>query len=234
MSTLRRLLGRTSRRRRAASPNSAARSEMSAVSPPALAGSIVSSPSSTLAEAAAGGSGPSSASWMASRGRFRLTGLAGRSDGFRPLVAEPILEEESDYEAPEDSHSEPDAPSDSGPAAPSGDIGAARSRAMRPPGRQRTSVRGRLASGTTAVVSPSARSAAAGRRGDARGCRSTALANPCGGDRRLLAFGRAVDGPNSRSHNALATALGAISAASQLLMLVVLNAYLLILNYLSP
>uniref|UniRef100_A0A1I8JMY3 RRM domain-containing protein n=1 Tax=Macrostomum lignano TaxID=282301 RepID=A0A1I8JMY3_9PLAT len=45
--------------------------------------------------------------------------------GFRPLVAEPILEEESDYEAPEDSHSEPDAPSDSGPAAPSGDIGAA-------------------------------------------------------------------------------------------------------------
>ncbi|PAA82857.1 hypothetical protein BOX15_Mlig016012g1 [Macrostomum lignano] len=90
---------------------------------------------------------------------------------------------------------------------------------MRPPGRQRTSVRGRLASGTTAVVSPSARSAA-GRRGDARGCRSTALANPCGGDRRLLAFGRAVDGPNSRSHNALATALGAISAASQLLMLV--------------
>uniref|UniRef100_A0A1I8FSN9 Nonstructural protein P3 n=1 Tax=Macrostomum lignano TaxID=282301 RepID=A0A1I8FSN9_9PLAT len=85
-------------------------SEMSAVSPPALAGSIVSSPSSTLAEAAAGGSGPSSASWMASRGRFRLTGLAGRSDGFRPLVAEPILEEESDYEAPEDSHSEPDAP----------------------------------------------------------------------------------------------------------------------------
>uniref|UniRef100_A0A1I8FRL7 GPS domain-containing protein n=1 Tax=Macrostomum lignano TaxID=282301 RepID=A0A1I8FRL7_9PLAT len=92
---------------------------------PALAGSIVSSPSSTLAEAAAGGSGPSSASWMASRGRFRLTGLAGRSDGFRPLVAEPILEEESDYEAPEDSHSEPDAPSDSGPAAPSGDIGAA-------------------------------------------------------------------------------------------------------------
>uniref|UniRef100_A0A1I8JA47 Ephrin_rec_like domain-containing protein n=2 Tax=Macrostomum lignano TaxID=282301 RepID=A0A1I8JA47_9PLAT len=125
MSTLRRLLGRTSRRRRAASPNSAAMSEMSAVSPPALAGSIVSSPSSTLAEAAAGGSGPSSASWMASRGRFRLTGLAGRSDGFRPLVAEPILEEESDYEAPEDSHSEPDAPSDSGPAAPSGDIGAA-------------------------------------------------------------------------------------------------------------
>uniref|UniRef100_A0A1I8FRW0 US8A n=1 Tax=Macrostomum lignano TaxID=282301 RepID=A0A1I8FRW0_9PLAT len=125
MSTLRRLLGRTSRRRRAASPNSAARSEMSAVSPPALAGSIVSSPSSTLAEAAAGGSGPSSASWMASRGRFRLTGLAGRSDGFRPLVAEPILEEESDYEAPEDSHSEPDAPSDSGPAAPSGGIGAA-------------------------------------------------------------------------------------------------------------
>uniref|UniRef100_A0A1I8JHC6 Myotubularin phosphatase domain-containing protein n=1 Tax=Macrostomum lignano TaxID=282301 RepID=A0A1I8JHC6_9PLAT len=44
---------------------------------------------------------------------------------FRPLVAEPILEEESDYEAPEDSHSEPDAPSDSGPAAPSGGIGAA-------------------------------------------------------------------------------------------------------------
>ncbi|PAA45901.1 hypothetical protein BOX15_Mlig001352g23 [Macrostomum lignano] len=232
MSTLRRLLGRTSRRRRAASPNSAAMSEMSAVSPPALAGSIVSSPSSTLAEAAAGGSGPSSASWMASRGRFRLTGLAGRSDGKLELVAEPILEEESDYEAPEDSHSEPDAPLI---------LGRLRhlvhrrrgSRAMRPPGRQRTSVRGRLASGTTAVVSPSARSAA-GRRGDARGCRSTALANPCGGDRRLLAFGRAVDGPNSRSHNALATALGAISAASQLLMLVVLNAYLLILNYLSP
>uniref|UniRef100_A0A1I8J4Y2 Uncharacterized protein n=1 Tax=Macrostomum lignano TaxID=282301 RepID=A0A1I8J4Y2_9PLAT len=103
MSTLRRLLGRTSRRRRAASPNSAAMSEMSAVSPPALAGSIVSSPSSTLAEAAAGGSGPSSASWMASRGRFRLTGLAGRSDGLRQVTAEPIVEEESDYEAPEGS-----------------------------------------------------------------------------------------------------------------------------------
>uniref|UniRef100_A0A1I8FTB4 LigA n=1 Tax=Macrostomum lignano TaxID=282301 RepID=A0A1I8FTB4_9PLAT len=121
-----------------------------------------------------------------------------------------------------------------GRAAPSGDIGAAapgpcdRRAASEP-----ASGAGWHPSGTTAVVSPSARSAA-GRRGDARGCRSTALANPCGGDRRLLAFGRAVDGPNSRSHNALATALGAISAASQLLMLVVLNAYLLILNYLSP